>query len=201
MSTQLILASQSPRRAELLSQIGVSFLKYPGDVDETPLYNEPPLDYVERMAREKAHAVATELSNSELAKQHQRLVILGSDTIGECNGEVLVKPTDFNDFKRMMQMMSGSIHYVHTAIAVSMDGQVSSQVVTTEVEFGQLTEADINWYWLTGEPHDKAGGYAIQGLAGQFVKQIRGSYSAVVGLPLYETVQMLKQAGIRAHEW
>ena len=201
MSKQLVLASQSPRRAELLSQIGVSFLKVPGDVDETPLYNERPLAYVERMAKEKAQHVANQLLGSELQQQHGHLVVLGSDTIGERNGEVLVKPTDKNDFTRMMNMMSNSVHYVHTAIAVCTEEKLWSQVVSTEVEFGELTQSDIDWYWQTGEPQDKAGGYAIQGLAGQFVKQIRGSYSAVVGLPLYETVQMLKNAGIRAHEW
>ena len=197
MSPQLILASQSPRRAELLSQIGVTFIQCPADVDETPKPNEPPLEYVLRMAKIKAQTVWKQ--NQSSAKTLDR-VVLGSDTIGEVNGQVLVKPRDFADFERMQQLMSGVVHQVHTAIAVSYALGTLTQVVTTDVEFGHIQAKDTRWYWHTGEPQDKAGGYAIQGLGGQFVKQIKGSYSAVVGLPLYETMSLLKQAGISPHE-
>ncbi len=197
MSVQLILASQSPRRVELLSQVGVTFTQQPADVDETPLPNEAPLTYVMRMAKIKAETVWNQARSLE---SNQNLVVLGSDTIGEMNGQVLIKPTDIEDFKRTLQMMSGDIHLIHTAIAVCTSNGVLTEVVTTEVEFGVITEQDMQWYWDSGEPQDKAGGYAIQGLAAQFVKQIRGSYSAVVGLPLYETLNMLKQAGITIHE-
>ncbi len=200
MSSKLILASQSPRRAELLSQIGVSFIQRPAEVDETPRDDEPPLEYVWRMAELKAKAVCELVQSEELAQQFDKLVVLGADTIGEISGEVLVKPHDFADFKRMMEMLSNNVHFVHTAVALCHGGRVESRVVTAEVEFGPLSDQDIHWYWQTEEPKDKAGGYAIQGIAGHFVKQIKGSYSAVVGLPLYETVNMLKQAGISLHE-
>lgn len=197
MSPQLILASQSPRRVELLSQVGVEFTQCPADVDETPIENEAPLAYVLRMAKIKAETV---WNNARSLESNQQRVVLGSDTIAEVEGQVLVKPTDVNDFKRMQQMMSNNVHFVHTAIATCSEKGVFAEVVSTEVEFGTITEQDMSWYWKSGEPQDKAGGYAIQGLGAQFVKQIKGSYSAVVGLPLYETLNMLKQAGITIHE-
>ncbi|MCY7295258.1 Maf family protein [Alteromonas sp. a30] len=197
MSPQLILASQSPRRAELLNQVGVNFITCPADVDETPLEDEPPLQYVLRMAKLKSETV---WNQQQASQSNSECVVLGSDTIGEINGQVLVKPQDLNDFLQMQQLMSNTTHYVHTSIAVSTPTGTFAEVVTTEVEFGVISEADSHWYWQTGEPQDKAGGYAIQGLGGQFVKQIKGSYSAVVGLPLYETVRLLKHTGITPHE-
>lgn len=200
MSTQLILASQSPRRVDLLGQIGVPFIQYPSDVDETPQYNEPPFEYVWRMAESKAKAVWQNVNDGELGEQFDRPVVLGADTICEINGEVLVKPDGFEDFARMMKLMSEDIHKVHTALALRYEDRLESRVVTVEVEFGVVSDQDIEWYWNTGEPLDKAGGYAIQGIGGQFVKKVQGSCSAVVGLPLYETVKMLKKAGICVNE-
>lgn len=197
MTTTLILASQSPRRAELLRQAGITFTQCPAEIDETPNHNEPPLEYVLRMAESKARVA---YQRQSVVAPGKKIVALGSDTIGELNGDILVKPTDFKDFRRMMNQMSNNVHWVHTAIAVCDRDHFWSQVVSAEVEFGALSEPDIEWYWGTGEPQDKAGGYAIQGKAGQFVKQIKGSYSAIVGLPLFETVNMLKLVGIHLHE-
>lgn len=200
MAAQLILASQSPRRAELLQQAGLTFTQSPAEIDETPNTNEPPLEYVLRMAESKASAVYQQLLRERNVNSENKMVVLGSDTIGEINGDILVKPTDFKDFRRMMTQMSNNVHCVHTAIAVCDRDHLWSEIVSAEVKFGKLSEFDIEWYWGTGEPQDKAGGYAIQGKAGQFVKQIKGSYSAIVGLPLFETVNMLKLAGISLHE-
>lgn len=200
MTAKLILASQSPRRAELLRQAGLNFTQCPADIDETPNNNEPPLEYVLRMAENKASAVYQQQLRENAITPSNKIVVLGSDTIGELDGDILIKPADFKDFRRMMTQMSNNVHWVHTAIAVCDRDHFWSQIVSAEVEFGTLSEHDIEWYWGTGEPQDKAGGYAIQGRAGQFVKQIKGSYSAIVGLPLFETVNMLKLAGIYLHE-
>ena len=200
-SKQLVLASQSPRRVELLTQIGLTFIQKPADIDETPAAGEAPLDYVVRMAKEKAQQVY-QLQNEKAQSNGAKvdMVVLGSDTIGECAGTILVKPTDYSDFCAMMQMMSGQSHFVHTAIAIQTQDRLEAMSVTTEVEFARLSEAQIRWYWQSGEPQDKAGGYGIQGLGAQFVKQIKGSYSAVVGLPLYETITLLDKVGIQPHE-
>lgn len=188
----LVLASSSPRRADLLTQLGVDFIQQPADIDETPLPEETPEQLVERLAIEKARAVW-------LSREH-KWPVLGSDTIGLLHGEVLLKPTDKEDFIRMMQRMSGETHQVLTAIAVCHDGDCQSRIVCSDVEFTELTDEDIDWYWHTEEPQDKAGGYAIQGVGGQFVKQIKGSYSGIVGLPLYETVELLKKMDVNIHE-
>ena len=146
---------------------------------------------VERLAQEKAEAVAL--------KRKDSMPVLGSDTLGLLKNEILVKPESYQDFCGMMKRMSGNVHTIHTAIAIAKwrdvtnDVIVNSEVVTSEVEFAQLTDADIETYWQTGEPQDKAGGYGIQGFGGQYVKQIKGSYSAIVGLPLYETKQLIQE--------
>lgn len=191
-SSSIILASQSPRRAELLSQIGLNYCQRSAQIDETPFAGEEPLVYVERMACEKASAIAETVGAES--------VVIGADTIGEIEGQILVKPKDFSDFKAMFKLMSDNIHYVHTAVAVASIKQIDVAVVSSEVRFGTVSEQEMSWYWDTGEPKDKAGGYAIQGLGGQFVKQINGSYSNIVGLPLYETAEMLKKAGVKLHE-
>lgn len=184
----LILASQSPRRAELLTQLGVQFSQYSADIDETPKQGEKPSDYVLRMAQEKSAA--------GWQKSPKQNIVLGADTCVVAQGQILGKPQNQVDASRMLNLMSEQTHQVLTAVAVTSQQQKKSVMVTTEVTFGILSQGLIDWYWKTGEPQDKAGGYGIQGLGGQFVKQINGSYSAVVGLPLYETKLLLTEFGV-----
>ncbi|MEY3038284.1 MAG: hypothetical protein RL143_851 [Pseudomonadota bacterium] len=178
----LVLASQSPRRKELLQQIGVISESVPADIDETPLAGELPEAYVERLAREKAECVA--------AIKPGR-VVLGSDTTVVSNGKVLGKPQSFEDFKSMFSALADNVHQVMTAVAVTDGSTTRSKVAITDVAFGPVSEKQLQAYWDSGEPQDKAGGYGIQGLAAIFVKRIEGSYSAVVGLPLSETAELL----------
>ena len=185
MESSLILASQSPRRAELLTQLGYQFRCLVADVDETPLLGEQPTDYVQRVAKAKAEAVAGQVGLTD--------VVLGSDTAVVYQDRILGKPADIDDSLNMLTMLSGKTHQVMTAISVVANGQSHTELVTTLVTFKTLTEREIRRYWQTGEPQDKAGSYGIQGIAGQFITEIKGSYSAVVGLPLYETAQLLAQ--------
>ena len=178
----LVLASQSPRRKELLQQIGVNSESVPADIDETPLAGELPEAYVERLAREKAECVA--------AVKPGR-VVLGSDTTVVSNGKVLGKPQSFENFKSMFSALADNVHQVMTSVAVTDGSTTRSKVVITDVAFGSVSEQQLQAYWESGEPQDKAGGYGIQGLAAIFVKRIEGSYSAVVGLPLSETAELL----------
>lgn len=188
MSNDLILASQSPRRKELLQQLGYHFACLPADIDESVQLNEKPEQYVARLALEKASVVA--------AIQTGNKVVLGSDTSVVFGEHILGKPKSLTDCIAILSMLSGKSHRVITAIAVVQGQRKKVQLVVTEVDFKTLNEAEIKRYWQTGEPQDKAGAYGIQGIAGQFVKQIRGSYSAVVGLPLYETAQLLTEFGV-----
>lgn len=181
--SDLVLASGSPRRKELLEQIGVSFEVLKVSVDETPLPDESPLDYVLRLALEKAAA------GSELVSHNKP--VLGSDTTVVCNGEILGKPVDKDDAIAMLQMLSGNHHQVITAVAVIKGKIKRHQVVTTDVAFRPLSNEEIEAYWNTGEPSDKAGAYGIQGLGAVFVENIVGSYSSVVGLPLAQTAKLL----------
>lgn len=185
----LILASQSPRRAELLQQLQVPFTAINVGIDETPRLNELSTDYVLRLAIEKAQAGARVSSPSDW--------VLGADTVvvGHWQNEqqLLGKPRNFADARRMWQMLSGTQHQVLTAVALVSAKQIRHCLVNTHVWFKDLSESEMQWYWSTGEPQDKAGGYGIQGLAGQFITRIEGSYSAVVGLPLYETSELIKQ--------
>ncbi len=183
----MILASASPRRRELLTQIGVHFSIQPADIDETPYANEHPADYVERMAREKALAVALAIGED---------FVLGADTTVVCDGEILAKPADAAEASAMLSSLSGRAHQVLTAVALAQAGQVRSQVVSTRVRFRDLSADEIAAYVATGEPMDKAGAYGIQGLGAILVADIQGSYSNVVGLPLTETATMLREAGI-----
>lgn len=191
----LVLASQSPRRKELLAQLGYQFTTCPANIDETPKTNESPAAYVERMAKEKALAAAKMLPNEGIELN----LVLGSDTSVVCQNQILGKPESYEDFKSMMALLSGNTHQVLTAIAVTSTDtkvEVKTQVITTDVSFKQLLPQEISGYWQSGEPQDKAGGYGIQGLAAQFVTNINGSYSSVVGLPLYETVELLALFGL-----
>jgi len=189
---QLILASQSPRRKTLLAQLGYSFKIQASDIDEAHLPDELPEDYVQRLATEKAQKVFQLLSCDE----KEVAVVLGSDTSVVINKVILGKPESLNDCINTLSLLSGQQHQVITAVAVISNNAIKTQLVTTKVFFKALTLAEIKAYWHTGEPQDKAGSYAIQGLAGQFVKTIHGSYSAVVGLPLYETAELLSQFGL-----
>lgn len=191
MSQKLILASQSPRRRELLAQLGYQFSVQASDIDETVEKAETAYDYVLRLAKQKAQHVLDLLPEDERVNSY----VLGSDTSVVFNGEILGKPDNEEDCIDTLSLLSGNQHQVLTAIALASQASVQGQVITTEVIFKTLTKAEISAYWLTGEPQDKAGSYGIQGIAGQFVKTINGSYSAVVGLPLYETAQLLATAG------
>lgn len=189
----LCLASGSPRRRELLTALGYSFTAITTAIAEVPAAGESALDYVNRLAREKSEAA--------IAQQKPGDWILGSDTLIALDDKILEKPNDFEHFCWMMQQLSGRKHWVHTALAlteVSAAHDVAAQqqrCVTTEVSFKRLTDAEIMHYWHTGEPQGKAGGYAIQGFAERFVTRLNGSYSGVIGLPLYETEQLLRSVG------
>jgi septum formation protein len=187
MTKHIILASASPRRKELLDQIKVIYEVYPVDIDETPKPNENPLDYVQRVAAEKSATCVAQLNPS--------VPVLAADTSVILNGVIMGKPKDQRDALAMLMQLSGKTHQVYTAL--SLRGREHSQVVSkTDVTFRTLTEQEILTYWQTGEPLDKAGSYAIQGLGGVFVESIKGSFSGVVGLPLFETAQLLSKQGI-----
>jgi septum formation protein len=187
MSVQIILASASPRRKELLDQIKVIYKVYPVDLDETPLPNEAPLDYVQRLAAEKSAACRAQL-NTEIP-------VLAADTAVCWEGVIMGKPKNQADCLAMLTQLSGKTHQVYSAI--SLRGLEHTQAVSiTEVTFRRLTEREILDYWHSGEPVDKAGSYAIQGMGGVFVESIKGSFSGVVGLPLFETAGLLSKQGI-----
>jgi septum formation protein len=191
MSQKLILASQSPRRRELLAQLGYQFSVQASDIDETQENLETAHNYVLRLAKQKALHILNLLPDAEQVNSF----VLGSDTSVVFNGKILGKPDNEKDCLNTLSLLSNNQHQVLTAIALVSKNSVQGQVITTEVVFKTLTKAEISAYWLTGEPQDKAGSYGIQGIAGQFVKSINGSYSAVVGLPLYETAKLLAEAG------
>ncbi|MFB9885770.1 Maf family protein [Balneatrix alpica] len=189
--SRLILASQSPRRRELLMQLGANFSVASADIDESVLVGEQAEAYVSRLAQAKARVIA---------QRHPATWVLGSDTTVVVEGEILGKPQDEEDAVRMLMRLSGRCHTTLTAVALlRIEGEVEqclSQRVATQVRFRPLNEALCRRYWATGEPADKAGAYGIQGLGGALVESIEGSFSAVVGLPLCETAQLLEQAGL-----
>jgi len=184
MAPRLVLASQSPRRRELLVQIGIPLEVRPAHADESILPGETPHRYVLRVAREKARAVAGE-------------IVLGADTAVVLGAEVLGKPRDGEDARRMLRALSGTVHEVLTGVCVrrSEPALELDAVVATKVRFARLSPGEIDWYIATGEPLDKAGAYAIQGSGGAFVLSVEGSVSNVVGLPLAETADLLRRAG------
>jgi septum formation protein len=184
---RIILASASPRRAELLRAAGIEFDIFPADVDETPRAGEPPDACVRRLAEEKARAVAA-------AARHYP--VLAADTTVVVDTHMLAKPADDDDARRMLRLLSGRAHDVLTGVALAHRGRVHIEVAVTAVEFAPMTEAEIAWYVATGEPRDKAGAYAIQGYASRFITRIRGSYSNVVGLPVALVYGMLTSAGV-----
>jgi septum formation protein len=187
--TRIILASASPRRAELLRAAGIAFDVRPADVDEQVHDGEPPDAYVRRVADAKARAIH---------QQWPDRVVLAADTTVVADGHVLGKPIDREDARRMLRLLSGRTHQVMTGVAVigpQGAGEGETRIEVTTVEIAPLGDADIAWYVASGEPMDKAGAYAIQGLASRFVTRIEGSYSNVVGLPVALVHEMLEVFG------
>ncbi|QFT85702.1 Maf-like protein YhdE [Halomonas sp. THAF12] len=180
------LASASPRRRQLLAGVGVTAEVRPVDLDETPRPGEAPEAYVRRLSEEKARAGAV----------GSALPTLGSDTAVVCDDAILGKPRDREHAAAMLRSLSGRSHRVLTAVAVTGPAGLLSTCVTTRVWLREITDAEIAAYWATGEPVDKAGGYAIQGRAALFVSRLEGSHSAVVGLPLFETAELLARQGV-----
>jgi septum formation protein len=177
----LILASGSPRRRQLLELIGLSFVVLPADVDETPFDGENPVEYASRAARDKA---------IEVAAIHPGRLVLGADTVVEVDQEILGKPDSAEDASSMLQRLSGRSHVVHTALALVTDSTVHEVVDSAKVQFVDLTDEVIRWYVATGEPMDKAGAYAIQGLGGLLVASVGGSPHTVVGLPVHRLPEL-----------
>lgn len=182
----LILASASPRRAELLKAAGIDFTVKVSDIDESLIVGESPRDYVLRLSREKALAVA---GKGDL--------VLGADTTvvidSAHGGEIAGKPVDEQDARRMLKLLSGRRHEVLTGVSLVLDDRIISEVEVTQVEFALMTDLEIDWYISTGEPMDKAGAYGIQGYASRFIERIDGNYSNVVGLPVQLVYTMLKK--------
>lgn len=188
MPPHIILASASPRRSELLRQIGIRHLIKVVDIDESPWPHESPLAYAERVASEKSLACRALLADD--------LPVLAADTCVVCDGHILGKPQNLEHAVTMLERLSGRSHQVYSA--VSLRGQQHGQAISvSEVKFRALAREEIVAYWHTGEPGDKAGAYAIQGLASIFIESINGSFSGVMGLPLFETAQLLAKQGIR----
>ncbi|MBL4828060.1 MAG: septum formation inhibitor Maf [Spongiibacteraceae bacterium] len=188
---RLYLASQSPRRAQLLEQINVGFELLAVEVDETPREQEKAIDYVERLAVAKARAGWKQLDSLPLSRC--RLPVLGADTTVVLDGQILGKPINRENAVAMLKALSANTHQVMTAVCLYYGGLQLSTVIVTDVVFRAMTEREISDYWDSGEPQDKAGSYAIQGLGAFFIEHVQGSYSAVVGLPLAQTYLLLEE--------
>lgn len=182
----LVLASRSPRRLELLSQLGLAPRVVPADIDETPVAGENPVDYVQRVALEKARVVVG---------REPGATIIAADTTIDLDGTIIGQPVDDADARRILGLLSARTHRVHTAVAVVSYGNEAVEVVTSLVTFHPLTDEMVDWYVGTGECVGKAGAYAVQGLGAALVAGVRGSTSNVIGLPLRETARLL---GLRA---
>lgn len=180
---KIVLASASPRRRELLAKAGIDFTVRPAGIAEVRLPGERPVDYVLRLAREKAVAAESRLGE----------VVLAADTTVELDGAALEKPIDAADAIQMLERLAGRWHEVHTGVALAAGGLTDAQVATTRVEFGPVSRAEIEDYVASGEPMDKAGAYAIQGRASRWVRRIEGCYFNVVGLPVSLVWRMLAQ--------
>jgi septum formation protein len=198
-SNIIYLASKSPRRRELLKQIGVHYelllmreLAPRVDVDESPREGETPHAYVERVVKMKADIAVKVMRDRKLPLRP----ILTADTTVTFDGEILGKPTDRDDAVRMLKRLSGETHQVLTAVMVTTEAETYKAVTTSFVTFSPLSEDEIRRYVDTGEPMDKAGAYGVQGRAARFISKLSGSYSGVVGLPLYETTGLLRQSGL-----
>jgi septum formation protein len=185
----ILLASASPRRRELLRQLVVDFEVAATDIDESVIEGETPRDYVLRLSRAKAL--------EGLRQSGGRLPVLGSDTIVLLDGEILCKPESRAEAEKMLLRLSGRTHQVYSAVALAMDsGTVMDTLNITAVTFGDMPPAWIRQYCQSDEPMDKAGAYAVQGGTGQYIRRIEGSYSGVMGLPLFETAELLRRAGL-----
>jgi septum formation protein len=180
--TRLVLASSSPRRSELLRTVGLEFDVRPADIDESVQDGESPTSYVHRLSVEKAAAIHPAPDT----------VVVAADTTVEVDGEILGKPIDDADARRMLELLSGRSHRVHTGVTVRSGERAETRVITTSVTFAELTADTVEWYVGTGESTDKAGGYAMQGAGAALVSRIDGSVSNVIGLPLVETLEMLR---------
>jgi septum formation protein len=184
-AAQVLLASASPRRSELLRQVGIAHEVRPVDIDESVRTGEAPSAYVLRLAEAKAAALWEQLGPGE------RRLVLAADTTVALEGEIFGKPGSLAEVRAMLGRLSGRTHEVHTAVAVLHAGGSGARVSSSSVSMRELSPAEIDWYWSTGEPADKAGGYAVQGRAAAFICHIAGSYSGIMGLPLYETWELL----------
>lgn len=191
MGKELVLASASARRTALLTQMGLVHRQFPVDIDESPRPNETPYELVTRLAKEKAMAAWHRLQGDEIER-----VVLASDTLIAFEGKPLGKPVDRDDCFAMLRALSDNEHEVLTAVSACDTNTQKNLCVCTKVYFAPVTDAQIDAYWATGEPADKAGSYAIQGIGGQFVRKVSGSVSSVIGLPLYETRCLLEEFGI-----
>jgi len=190
----IYLASRSPRRQELLGQIGVKSMAMEIDVDETVLGGESPRTYVERLARAKSVAGWQRVERDDLP----RAPVLGADTTVAIDGRILGKPVDRREAAQMLASLSGRLHEVLTAVSLKFGPRLESAVSVSEVRFKTLTNEEIARYVATGECEDKAGAYGIQGHAARFVADLHGSFSGVMGLPLYETAQLMDRLGSAA---
>ena len=184
----LLLASASPRRSDLLKQMGVSFTVLAVDIDESRQGDESPVDYVSRLAVEKAQAGFT--------RHDGKLPSLGADTIVVFDGQIFGKPRDQQHAETMLMALSGKVHSVFTAVAIDNGSGAALALSETRVEFRTISQSECLIYWQSGEPQGKAGAYAIQGRGGVFVEKLEGSYSGVVGLPLAETEQLLQRFSV-----
>jgi len=187
---RVILASQSPRRRELLSLIGVDHDVQPADIDETPFPNEAPIPHTERLARAKAQVIASRAPDA---------LVIAADTIVVIDGDILGKPADIAEARTMLARLSGRTHEVCTAMAVAIGEQVLTEVVRVAVRFRPLSAETISRYVNTGEPMDKAGAYGIQGFGATLVEHIDGDYFAVMGLSLVTVVQLAERMGVQYH--
>jgi septum formation protein len=189
---RLILASASPRRAELLNSAGFTFAVVPADVDEVPLRGEAPESYTLRVARDKARQTADRF-------RADPAVVIAADTEVVAHGRIFGKPADEADAARMLRLLSGITHDVLTGVVINAGAREVAEVVTTRVQFAQLSENEIEWYVRTGEPTGKAGAYAIQGFGARFIERIEGSWSNVVGLPVATVYRLLREVQWTGH--
>lgn len=186
MLYDIVLASASPQRRQLLAQLGIAFRVVTPDIDESPLAGEAAADYVMRIAQLKAYAANDRVGNPSA-------VIIAADTCIEFESSILGKPADLTAAALMLRVLSGREHRVHSAVCVTTKGATQCQLNTSRVRLRPLSDSEISAYCSTGEPLDKAGAYAIQGLAAMFIAEIHGSYSAIMGLPLFETAELLSK--------
>ena len=181
---KLILASGSPRRSEILNSVGWDFTKHIADIDESEREGESPEDYVVRLAREKAEAVAAEYANE---------IVLGADTTVVIEGRILAKPVDMDDARRMLRILADNWHEVLTGIAIAQRGEIRSAIQRTRVKFAPMSDSEINFLAERGDPLDKAGAYAVQAQAALFIEKIEGDYWNVVGLPVSLVYQLVME--------